>query len=258
MARFYYLVQHLDFLRDAYPKLSIDDLTAAFNKAFCLDKTPAQIKSAVKNHGIKCGRKCGSSRLRAFTTEQRQFCVEQYQKLSVNELAEVFNRKFKTEKTTKQLRAFLKNQKIRSGRTGHFDKDHVPHNKGVKGWQSGGRSSETHFKKGRSAANVRPIGSERTNVEGYIEVKVEEPNIWRAKQRVIYELALGPIPKGFNIRFKNGDKTNFDLDNLVAVSNSTNMYMTHNGYKDTNDELKETVFVMSELQSKVKRLGSKA
>lgn len=257
MARFYYLSEHLDFLRVEYPKLSIEDLTAAFNARFGLSKTTEQIKAAVKNHSIKCGRKCGSSRLRAFTTEQRQFCVEQYKKLSLDALTKAFNRKFKTEKTTKQIRAFLRNQKIKSGRTGHFDVDHVPHNKGMKGWQAGGRSSETQFKKGRVAVNARPVGSERVNVDGYIEIKVAEPNVWEAKHRVIYEQAYGPIQPGFNIRFKDGDKTNLSLDNLFSVSNSTSMYMTHNGYADMPPELKETVYAISELQSKTSQRESK-
>lgn len=37
----------------------------------------------------------------------------------------------------------------------------VPHNKGVKGWQAGGRARETQFKKGSNPHNTVPIGSYR-------------------------------------------------------------------------------------------------
>ena len=34
----------------------------------------------------------------------------------------------------------------------------------------------TWFKKGHIPANYRPVGSERVNADGYIEVKVADPN----------------------------------------------------------------------------------
>ena len=46
------------------------------------------------------------------------------------------------------------------------------------------------FAKGNVPPNHRPVGSERISKDGYIEVKVAEPNKWRLKQRVVYEEAV--------------------------------------------------------------------
>ena len=45
----------------------------------------------------------------------------------------------------------------------------------------------TMFKKGNKPLNHREVGSERINVDGYVEIKVAEPATWKLKQRVVYE-----------------------------------------------------------------------
>lgn len=49
------------------------------------------------------------------------------------------------------------------------------------------------------------------------------PNVWRPKQVVIYEAHHGALPKGYIVRFLDGDKSNFAIDNLMAVSLGANM-----------------------------------
>jgi hypothetical protein len=89
----------------------------------------------------------------------------------------------------------------------------------------------TQFKKGQvsgsALARRREVGYERVNADGYVEVKVHDglqsrPNRnFRPKHHVVYEQAHGPIPDGCNIVFADGDKRNFDPDNLVAVPRAT-------------------------------------
>lgn len=88
----------------------------------------------------------------------------------------------------------------------------------------------TRFKQGEvhgyAAKMMRPVGTERVNKDGYVEVKVpeglqERPNSnFRLKHRVVYEQAHGAIPDGCNVVFADGDKRNFDPSNLVAVPRS--------------------------------------
>lgn len=256
MPRFYYQPEHLDFLRKQYPLLTCDELTAAFNNEFGLNKTTSQIESTVSNHSIKSGRKKGSTRLRAFTIEQLQFCVEQYKKLTVAKLTVAFNKKFKTDKTHGQIRGLIKNQGIKSGRLGRFQKGHTPKNKGKKGFQAGGRSVETQFKKGQVSPRAMALGSERITVDGYIEVKIADPNIWLAKQRIVWEQHFGPIEPGHNIRFKDGNRLNLEPSNLVKVSNSEHIYMNQLGYGTAPDEVKDSLLLLAKCQSKVKQLES--
>ena len=44
-----------------------------------------------------------------------------------------------------------------------------------------------HLKKGNRPHNYRPVGSERITVDGFIEIKVADPNKWDLKSRVIYQ-----------------------------------------------------------------------
>lgn len=67
-----------------------------------------------------------------------------------------------------------------------------------------------------------PIGTERTNSKGYIEVKTSKRYkngtiVWEGKQRVIWSEAFGEIPIDKKVIFKDGNKTNFELDNLQLV-----------------------------------------
>ena len=70
----------------------------------------------------------------------------------------------------------------------------------------------------------RPIGAETEGKDGYIKVKVRMyPRVpgskdnWRFKHHLVYERAHGWIPHGHVVMFADGDKRNFDPDNLVAV-----------------------------------------
>lgn len=109
-----------------------------------------------------------------------------------------------------------------------FRKGHVPPNKGKKvSPELYAKMQPTMFKKGRPSLNHREVGSERVNVDGYIEVKVAEPNKWRLKNRVVWEQANGPIPPGHNVQFRNGDKLDCRLENLYLIDRRV-QFMTHN------------------------------
>lgn len=107
--------------------------------------------------------------------------------------------------------------------TGRFKKGFVPFNKGVK--QSTYMSEEnrqkikkTQFKKGQESHNTKPVGSERLDKDGYTYIKVEGRKKWQPKQRLIYSQKYGKIPPNHAIIFKDGNKQNFELDNLECVS----------------------------------------
>lgn len=122
-----------------------------------------------------------------------------------------------------------------NGRRGfgtRFQKGHVPANKGLRrpGW-SAGRMRETQFKPGvRQGVAVRlykPIGTERISRDGYLERKVNDDlplqRRWKAVHRIIWEEANGPIPKGYCIAFRDGNKRNVAIENLELRSLAENM-----------------------------------
>ena len=105
-----------------------------------------------------------------------------------------------------------------------FKKGSVPPNKGKKmSPEVYEKVKETMFKKGNSPVNHREVGSERLNVDGYIETKVAEPNVWRLKHRIIWEQYNGVIPAGYNVQFKNHNTQDCRIENLYIISKAEQM-----------------------------------
>lgn len=254
MARFIYLPEHVEFLKINYPKMGVEDLRVAFNANFGLEKTRSEIKGVLSNKKITCGRKTGSiikGRVRMCTPEQKELIAKWYKKLSRKDLTEKFNSEFGKNITVGQMTAFLKNHNIKSGRTGYYKEGLSPHNKGTKGLM---KPNKTSFKKGQKAFNYKPIGTERINVEGYLEVKTEDPSTWRLKQRHVWEQNNGTIPKGYNVRFKDGDKLNCEPENLLLVTDSENMHLNQLGFGSAPPEVKDTLHLMAKVKSKISKI----
>lgn len=124
-----------------------------------------------------------------------------------------------------------------------FKKGHVSHNRGQKvSPDVYAKMQPTMFKPGHTPVNHREVGSERINVDGYIEIKVAEPNKWRCKHRVIWEQHNGKIPAGFNVQFKNHNPLDCRIENLYLISKAEQM-RTENSYiarypKDLQDVIR--------------------
>lgn len=114
------------------------------------------------------------------------------------------------------------------GRRNRFPKGHVPANKGLRrpGYHAG-RMRETQFKKGHRPHTWKPIGSERINADGYRDRKVTDtgypPRDWVGIHRLNWIAAHGPVPKGYIVAFKDGNKLNPALENLELRSQADNM-----------------------------------
>lgn len=182
-----------------------------------------------------------------YTDEMKQFILDNYKGRYNQELADLFNQKFNTNITSRMIKSYKANNKLNSGLTGKFRKGQTPHNKGKKmPKEVYEKVKHTMFAKGNVPPNHRPVGSERISKDGYIEVKVAEPNKWRLKQRVVYEEAKGKIPEGCPIIFLDGNKRNFDIDNLRCVTRSELLYLNCNGLNNSN-EITETGILMARL-----------
>ena len=177
----------------------------------------------------------------------KQFILDNYKGRYNQELADLFNQKFNTNITSRTIKSYKANNKLNSGLSGKFRKGQAPHNKGKKmPKEVYEKVKHTMFAKGNVPPNHRPVGSERISKDGYIEVKVAEPNKWRLKQRVVYEEAKGKIPEGCPIIFLDGNKRNFDIDNLRCVTRSELLYLNCNGLNNSN-EITETGILMARL-----------
>ena len=123
-----------------------------------------------------------------------------------------------------------------------FSKGSTPANKGKRvSPEIYAKMQPTMFKKGQVSHNHREVGSERVNVDGYLEIKVAEPNKWRPKNRVIWEAAYGEIPQGCNIQFKDHNPLNCTLENLYIISREDQMAKENSFYAKYPKELQEVI-----------------
>lgn len=145
---------------------------------------------------------------------------------------------------------------------GRFKEGHASPNKG-RTWDEIGHSPEkqakmrsTCFKKGNMPHNCEalPVGVERVNRDGYVMVKVAMRKShegcndnWKAKHRMVYEQNHGSIPEGCQIVFADGDKRNFDPDNLIAVPRGVWSTIKRLGFQYGDAESLQTAMALARL-----------
>ena len=256
MARSRYTAEHLEFLREGYASMLLPALTTDFNSRFGTAKTETQIKSTLTNHKITCGRKTGKTKGRylLFTGDEAGFLKENYKRFSLKHLVAEFNNLF-PEKTEGQIRSFTRNHGVKSGRTGHFEKGQESWNLGKKGYMG---ANLTSFKKGNAPANKKPLWSERVDSkDGFILMKVPErdphtgfPTRYKHKHVWIWEQANGPVPGGHAVVFRDSDKLNCQLENLMLLTRAELLVLNLHGYREFPGELKPSVLALARVEAK--------
>lgn len=155
---------------------------------------------------------------------------------SSKEILDLFNEHFNKNVTYYSL----KNAMHRCGaktnfNSGYFKKSHKPFNKGLK-WddylskETQEKMLETSFSKNKLVNNQNhkwlEIGTETPFKDGYVYVKTDKPigakgrRYQVLKHHLLWQEHNGPIPEGCAVIFLDGDKQNFDIDNLALVKRS--------------------------------------
>ncbi|RKW32704.1 MAG: HNH endonuclease [Lachnospiraceae bacterium] len=188
-----------------------------------------------------------------YTKEEREFLVEYIPGHTAAEVSEKFIKKFGRHISTNQVIYFRKNNNINCGIDTRFKKGHIPVNKGKKmSAETYAKASKTMFKKGQKPQNYRVVGSERINVDGYIEIKVKDPGKWKLKHRVIWEEHNGKIPKGMIVIFKDNNPLNCSLDNLMLISKDENLKINRIGANEYKGIEKEILLNSIRLKNAIK------
>ncbi len=143
------------------------------------------------------------------------------------------------------------------GRKTVFKNKNVPFNEGKKqieymSPEAIERTKATRFKPGQEIWNRKPIGYERVDKYGYIRIKTEEPNGFRYKHHVEYEKHYGPIPKGYNVQFRNRIRTDCTPENLYLISRRDQL-LNENGIMAIPEELKPTYAALRTLRKTIKK-----
>lgn len=161
------------------------------------------------------------------------------------ELADSINAKFGTSYTRKQIQSRCTHLWLKAASDGRLRKGSKAWNKGLKGVNG---VSWSRFKKGNIPATARPVGHERINRDGHIEVKVEGHRQMVFKHRWVWEQHHGPIPKGMVVSFRNGIRTDCRIDNLILLTRAELARLNQSYIHLSTPETHESCILLAKLK----------
>ena len=178
------------------------------------------------------------SKIYKWTETELEYLREIAKGKYISEIVELMSKKFNY--------SFRKTQ-IKSAMTKHKIKNNMKCKvrKGTKPWNKGIKIGNSHIH------NLKSIGDEYVNSEGFIMIKLDNPIRWVHKHRYIYEQAHGEIGKNNVIIFLDGDKTNLSLDNLHCITRKQLMKMNQNNLFYSDPELTKVGIEVAKLMLKV-------
>jgi hypothetical protein len=183
---------------------------------------------------------------RLFTDEQIKY-LKSISHLPRKEMAVLFNDKYQQSRTPRSMQCFCeKHGLFGAPNAGRFKKGLTPWNKGTKGLV---KASNTSFKKGNVPHNQKPIGYERRNpCTGFMLIKIAEPNVFIPKHHHVWKEAGREIPEGHFLVFKDLNKLNFDLDNLMLMKISEMLRYNQKFRYLATPETNETCLLLGKLK----------
>lgn len=155
---------------------------------------------------------------------------------TTKEIIELYNNKYNKNMTYNQLLSFQKKYKTRSGLDTTFKKNKVknPNPPQQIGYEC------IYYEKGKKHTKVK-IGNKK----------------WIEKSRYVYEQHYEKIPKDCVIIFLDGNRDNFDINNLKCITKEKHRILAGNCLYFNNKVLNETSIDIAKLISKVKEVERK-
>lgn len=230
MAKNLWTDQEIELIKEFYPVLTTSELVRKFtNRSIYSIKCKAAMLGVAKaiGHGGK----------KKWNSDELEYIRIHYPNTSNDELMKRFECSEKSLYTAANLLKVRKTKEYKSttfgeilknaGHSSRFKPGQVAFNKGKK-WhefmlpEAQAKSRAKCFKKGNIPHNTNEIGHQRITKDGYIEIKVsdnvESKYNYKLKHRLVWEEYHGEIPKNHQVRFIDGDKTNFNIENLKLLS----------------------------------------
>lgn len=158
-----------------------------------------------------------------------------------------------TEQLNSMFGCSLKPKQVRSkcNELGLKAKDDGRIKKGVPSWNKGIPNStgfsSTRFKMGHKLSERVPVGYESI-VDGYVMIKHKANEPMRLKHHVVWESVHGLIPENHIVAFKDKDKTNCDIDNLIMMTRAESIRLSQSFIKYSTPETHETCILLAKLK----------
>lgn len=253
-----YTEEQKEFLRNFIPGHTTVEVVEEFNRRFEQKTTTSKIKSYKTNHKIRSGtfkgKPKGSSEY--YPAGFRAFLIENNEGKTAAEITALLNEKFGTNYSVGAIKGLRTRMHLISGLTGRFEKGHIPPNKGRKGYCSPG-CEKTWFKKGNVPHNYVPVGTESISSDGYLKIKVAEPNKWRFKHILEWEKHNGKVPDGCMISFKDGNHYNCSIENLMCITMTENAILNRQGLRSSSPDITESALALAKVKHRINEIKQK-
>lgn len=266
MAIYAYPQEVHDFVKEHCTKLRDRDLARACNEALGTDFTAQRMKAFRANHKYCNGKKQWTKE--EYWKYQTRYPQGMYEYIRDNswgvsskEMAERCNERFGTDWTPTGMKQFRQRHGIKSGLTGWYQKGHPPGTKGKtleeickNDPEKLARARATQFKKGQKPPNEMPVGTIVVSTDGYkLRKKQMEGGLWERWEmlhRAVWVEHNGPIPEGMVVSFKDGNKLNCDISNLMLITRSENAQIRP--LRSEDPDITDAALAMVRLKNAVK------
>ena len=141
-------------------------------------------------------------------------------------------------------------KKVKEASSTQFRPGNVPHNKG-KPFRPGGRSAETHFKKGCVPPHTLRVGAITTNGYGRRQIKTADHK-WQLLHVHVWEKHNGPVPAKHVVIIKDKTKSDCDVDNLECISKKE--LMGRNSIHRYPNKLKSAIRALSKFRKNIRSI----
>ena len=228
-----------------------EELTKKVNAKFKTTFTKDQLNGICNRMGLLVRKRYKKINL---TPQQKRY-LKYRETLPRLTLTDLFNEKFQTNYTKDQIKGVCTRLKLKTGRTGAFEKGFKPWNTGLAG-KGVCKPNAGTFQKGRlSEEDLLPVGSERWDKRNNtLLIKVKHPSKWIPKRKYIWEKHNGPVPPDRMVTHVDCNGLNCAIENLRLITRAMNIRLNSNGYNTAPAEYRETIWKRSELQTKIGEL----
>ena len=247
----------VDWVRTNHKNYTLPELTEICNERFKTSLSKKAMSSLKKRYGLT-GAPIARRYSKTFPKEICCFIERNYHGTGHQQMADLIRQEFGQEYTTQQIKSYYKNHDLNSGLTGHFVKGQQPHNKGAKmSPEVYEKVKGTMFKPGNRPHNTNEMGDIVLNSDGYYKIKVAEPNIWKFCHIKAWEDVYGEVPKGMMVSFKDGNRENWDIKNLMLLARGENVFLNSKHLRSEFPEITETAANLARMQMKVREVRRK-
>lgn len=162
-------------------------------------------------------------------------------------MARLLNKNFGTNYSDTALKSYYKTNKLEHGHCGRFYK-------GQPGLSHGGgyhqNTRATQFKKGHITHNKLPVGSLIKTTDGYWKEKTADPDTWVYCHYKEWEKHNGPRDTKKSIYFIDGNRDNYQIENLAELTKRQVCMLNQKDFKNFNSrEELESALLICELSA---------